>query len=58
MTTRERAALSIIIGGLFGWLVLLELGLAHRPDVGAVSLAILAGCVVLAWWLLRRFEAT
>jgi len=59
MTKRERAVLSIIIGGLAGGIILLELGLAHRPDVGAVlvSLAILGGCVVLTWWGLGRFEA-
>ena len=59
MTKRERMAMSIIIGGLAGWLLLLETGLAHRPDVGAVvsSLTILGGCVVLTWWGLGRFEA-
>ena len=35
MTKRERAAISIIIGGLAGGIILLDTGLAHRPDVGA-----------------------
>ena len=58
VTRLEYAAMAIILGALFGWLTLLETGLAHRRDVGAGVLwvIILVTSVGAAWWWLKNWE--
>ena len=55
MSRRQRLAAAATIGLPLAWLVLLETGLAHRWDVGAVitSAAVLVASVAAAWWWLR-----
>ena len=51
MAKRDRAAFALALGAGFGWLFLLDTGLAHTPgdaDV-ALTVAVIALASVLAW---------
>ena len=49
---------SVVIGLLLGWLVLLETGVIHGWGIGAVLLqvAVVLGCVALSWLWVRYWE--
>ena len=51
----ETLKFSLIGGLLLGWLALWDTGLIHRRDrIGVVlQVAVMAGCVALAWLWLR-----
>ena len=51
MAKRDRAVFALALGAGFGWLFLLDTGLAHTPgDAGvALTVAVIALAVMLAW---------
>jgi len=57
MTKRERVAISVIIGCLAGWLVILETGLAGDVGAFALWLVLPVCCVFATWWALGLVEA-